>query len=181
MNFDKDAFTHGPIRSKIWMCDELRKFNILVDNAIVLGGWSGTGCLLLDATGCIQYHRMILVDINDDYLAQSRVICNAIETDGKFTVTKQDANKFEYPVGSSIIINTSTDNMYHKYWFDRIPTNSWVVLQGRSGTYRDSVNTFETLVEFHSSYQLKTTHFVGEKQFRYPDHSYTRFMKIGIK
>mgnify|MGYP006266805583 CR=1 FL=1 len=183
MNFDKDAFAHGPIESKIWLCTELARTGLYsVDNIYVLGAWSGTMPFLLHAMLPVEYSRMILVDVNEDYLAQARVICNAIDTNGQLTVLNQDANTLEYNAQErNLIVNTSVDNIDGQSWWNCIPEGTAVALQSRTGGHRDCVTPYASLTEFNRAYLMKDPTIIKERQFVYPDHSYTRFMKIGIK
>ena len=183
MNFDTDAFAHGPIESKIWLCNELARTGLdSVDNIYVLGAWSGTMPFLLHATQPVKYSRMILVDVNEDYLAQARVICNAIDTNGQLIVLNRDANAIDYDPGQrNLIVNTSVDNIEGMSWWNRIPTGTVVALQGRTGGHRDCVTDYQTLAEFSRAYPMLGPTIIKERQFVYPDHTYTRFMKIGMR
>lgn len=182
MNFDKDAFAHGPIRSKIWLCQELSTHKLAVDKIYILGAWTGTAALFIDAMANVDYKKMVLVDINAGYLDQARIICNAIDCDGRLEIVTADANTFDYPKSEKLlVINTSTDNIQSDKWYQKIPSGSIVGLQGRNGIARDLIQPYETLIDFHKAYSMSTVYFVGEKKFQYPDHSYTRFMKIGKK
>jgi hypothetical protein len=183
MNFDRDAFAHGPVESKIWLCQELAKRGLPeIDNVYILGAWSGTMPFLLHATGAVKFKHMTLIDINEDYLAQARVVCNSIETEGRLTVLCQDANTFAYPGDqTNLVINTSTDNIDGFGWWSNIPQGTWTALQGRTGGHRDCVTPYDTVAEFDAAYTMSGTNWADSRHFVYPDHRYTRFMKIGQK
>ena len=183
MFFDIDAFAHGPIESKIWLCQTISQLKLpTVDNLVVLGAWSGTMPLLAYATGAIAFQKAILVDTNKDYREQSQKICNVLDCQGKLLVLDKDANKFEYFNDTSyFVVNTSTDNIVGNQWFKNIPAGTWVALQGRTSGHRDCVQSYDTTEEFGQDYPLTHTSFLGHKRFTYPSHSYIRFMKIGIK
>ncbi len=182
MNFDTDAFAHGPIESKLWLCSALEKsVTAPVENVIVLGSWNGTMAFLLYASKVIEFKKIFLVDTDPDYQQQARVICNALDCQGRLVIVEQDANTYDHPDGLNLVINTSTDNIESSAWFNRIPRYSRVVLQGRTGGHRDCVQPYNSIEEFDSAYPLMFTHAVESKKFVYPDHSYTRFMKLGIK
>lgn len=182
MNFDHDAFAHGPIESKIWLCHTLKDLNTYYfENVFVLGSWSGTMPFLLYATRAVDFGRIHLIDLSIPYNEQARIVCNALDCEGILNIERRDANDVEYPEGSLLVINTSTDNMKGTDWFTRIPQDTWVALQGRTGGHRDCVQPYYSEIGFNYSHPMKETKFLGEKKFEYPDHSYTRFMKIGIK
>ena len=182
MDFDRDAFAHGPIESKLWLCHTLQDLTTpYFNNVYVLGSWSGTMPFLLYATRAAEFGRIHLVDINSDYNQQAQVICNALDCEGLLEIHEQDANTVEYPSGELLVINTSTDNMAGTEWYKPIPTGAWVAIQGRTGGHRDCVQPYYSNIGFHYSHPMADTKISSEKVFTYPDHSYTRFMKIGIK
>lgn len=183
MFFDIDAFAHGPIESKLWLCHTIKQLKLpAVDNLVVLGAWSGTMPLLVYATSAISFQKALLVDTNEEYQEQSRKICNTLDCQGKLLVLNTDANKFAYVNDASyFVINTSTDNIVGNNWFKNIPAGTWVALQGRTGGHRDCVLSFTNTEEFNQAYPLTHTSFIGQKRFSYPSHGYARFMKIGIK
>lgn len=182
MDFDQDAFAHGPIESKIWLCRTLDSLNSLYfNNVFVLGSWSGTMPFILYTSGAVNFGRIHLVDTDTDYQQQARVICNALDCEGLLNIIEQDANTIDYPTGELLVINTSTDNIQGRAWFDRIPVGAWVALQGRTGGHRDCVQPYYSDIGFNLAYPMRETKFLGERLFRYPDHEYKRFMKIGIK
>lgn len=182
MDFDRDAFAHGPIESKIWLCHKLRDLDPpYFFNVYVLGSWSGTMPFLLHATRAVEFSNVHLVDIDHDYQEQARVICNVIECSGRLNIVEQDANTIDYPEDNLLVINTSTDNMVGTEWFKRIPQGAWLALQGRTGGHRDCVQPYYSDIGFNLAHPMKETRILTEREFIYPDHSYKRFMKIGIK
>lgn len=182
MNFDTDAFAHGPIESKLWLCDTLKKVTkTTFDNVVVLGSWNGTMAFLLHATAVVQFDKIFLVDPAPNYQQQARAICNALDCQGRLVIVEQDANTYNHPAGKNLVINTSTDNIVGSQWFDRISHGTWVVLQGRTGGHRDCVCPYSTLAEFDQAYPLVQCVSLLDRDFVYPNHTYTRFMKIGQK
>lgn len=182
MLIDKDAFSHGPINSKIWLCDMVKRLQFSpVDRVFVLGSWSGTMPFLMFATGCVTTTRYVLVDTNEEYQQQARAICNVIDCHGMLEIVVQDANTINYPAGSNFVVCTSTDNIETDQWFKRIPAGTIVALQGRTGGHRDCVQPYASMEEFNTAYPMHITRFSSRRDFVYPDHNYTRFMKIGIK
>lgn len=182
MNFDRDAFAHGPIESKLWLCDSLKILvTYPVDNVIVLGSWNGTMAFLLYVTRVIEFKKIFLVDTDPDYQQQARAICNTLDCQGRLVIVEQDANTYEHPSGKNLVINTSTDNIAGNQWFNRIPKYSYVMLQGRTGGHRDCVQPYDNAQDFDCAYPMMFSYAVETKEFVYPDHSYTRYMKMGIK
>lgn len=183
MNFDTDAFAHGPIESKLWLCNTLKKVikTTAVNNVIVLGSWNGTMAFLLHATAAVQFDKIFLVDPDSNCQQQARAICNSLDCQGRLVIVEQDANTYNYPAGINLVINTSTDNIVGSQWFENIPRYSWVALQGRTGGHRDCVQPYSSAEEFDCAYPMLFSQSAESKQFVYPDHTYTRYMKIGMK
>lgn len=182
MNFDRDAFAHGPIESKLWLCNTLKKvIRTPIDNVIVVGSWNGTMAFLLHATAAVQFGKIFLVDPDSEYQQQARAICNALDCQGRLVIVEQDANTYQYPAGKNLVINTSTDNIVGDQWFKNIPRYTWIALQGRTGGHRDCVQPYESARAFDQAYPLIFTQLVESMEFVYPDHSYTRYMKMGMK
>lgn len=183
MLIDKDSFAHGPIESKIWLCHELARLGLgATRNIYILGAWSGTMPFLFYVLRPMGYERMVLVDVNTDYLQQAQTICNAIDTNGQLVLLNQDANTINYDLAAkNLVINTSVDNILGRGWWQNIPHGAVVALQARTGDHRDRVVVYETLESFDKDYPMSQSLGLWSKSFTYPDNSYTRFMKIGIK
>lgn len=181
-NFDCFSFAHGPIESKIWLCDVLRNVvDSKVKNVFILGSWNGVLPLLMYATKSAEFDRVHLVDLNEVHQIHAQYICDVLECTDSLRILVENAETVVYPEGELLVINTSTDNMPAGAWFDNIPTGTIVALQGRTGGHVDCVQQYNSLVEFDDAHPMSETYFTGEKVFNYPDHSYTRFMKIGKK
>lgn len=175
-------FAHGLVQSKIWLCDilESKIASDDFDNIYILGSWTGLMGFMIYVRQKINFTKMIFVDTNLDHIDHSKAICNAIACEGKLEVQRNDCNLIEYATGNNLIINTSIDNIIGNDWFEKIPVGTMIALQTRTGGHHDNVNSCSNIEEFEMQYPMKTL-YLNSKYFPYPDISYTRFMKIGIK
>lgn len=175
-------FAHGLVQSKIWLCDilESKITSNHFDNIYILGSWTGLMGFIIYARQKINFEKMILVDTNIDHIEHSKVILNAVACEGKLEVQRNDCNLIDYAIGNNLIINTSIDNIIGDNWFNNIPSGTVLALQTRTGGHHDNVNNCSNIDQFDKQYPIKTL-FLDSKYFPYPDISYYRFMKIGIK
>jgi len=178
---DFTAFSHGQIESKIWLCEELEKFLPPRSKIALLGGWYGILSLLLFSrkNSSIQYIRSY--DINPAVEAIADKINNSWLFDKwKFKAFTQDANKVDLEE-FDIVINTSSEHIIEKQWFEKL-TSQIIVVQGTDQIHDDD--------EIHDYVfdldQLKTKYpmsyyYEGQKEFIYPNKTFSRYMLIGRK
>lgn len=192
----KDAFSDGQIRSKIWLARELER--VLTnshcvrhyDNIVwVLGGWVGVlPLILLSRDDAERYRHVRSFDLDPTVAARANLINNAFECDGwRFQAFTADANtmfrKREPQWGPlpHIVINTSTEHFDSDEWYEGIPCNSLVVVQGTDMDIEDHVAKPEDLDDFKNRFPMQMLHYGGKLWFSYPDKSFTRYMLIGRK
>jgi hypothetical protein len=182
----KGSFVPSLQLSKLWMCGALKRLmreeNIKQFNTVYsLGSWYGNMALFM-LIKQVPFHTMIDVDLNPKYLAASKRLMPKLYKQGRLISIAADANTIDYDVPApSLVINNSTNNMRNAGWLDRIPTGTWVAMQGRSNELRNRFNTASNLDEFDEEYPLSETLFLGGIPLHDPDDHYVRWMKIGIK
>jgi hypothetical protein len=64
-------------------------------------------------------------------------------------------------------------------WFANIKPGTRVILQGNNMPHDDHFVHTDTLEDFVNTYPLSTIAYQGQKEFRYPNWSFTRYMLIG--
>jgi hypothetical protein len=181
MEVNKDAFSSGQIGSKIWLCEELEKLNWSSHLTYIYGGWYGVTAFLLLNRGKFHVDKIRSLDIDPACEQVADMINeNWVWQEWKFKAFTQDCNNFEGQYGD-LVINTSTEHFDSMQWFDRLPTGTRVILQGNNMPHDDHVIHSNTLDDFVNHYPLSTINFKGEKNFVYPNWSFTRYMVIGIK
>lgn len=181
MNVDKDAFSSGQIGSKIWLCEELERLGWRSNLTYIYGGWHGLTAFLLLSRGKFQVNKIRSLDIDPNCAAVADMINeNWVWQDWKFKAFTQDCNNIEGQY-ADLIINTSTEHFESMEWFNRIPRGTNIILQGNNMPHDDHIVHSKNLEDFVEHYPLSKIAFAGEKEFKYPDWSFTRFMIIGVK
>jgi hypothetical protein len=180
MTFNADAFSHGQITSKLWLCQELEKLKWSSINTHVYGGWHGILSFLLLSREQFQVERIESFDID----ASCEHIANLINENwlrqGKFKAYSEDCNM---PMlgNPDLIINTSTEHFSSLDWFDKIPKGTRVALQGNNMPHDDHVVHSNSLTDFANQFKLADVAYSGSKDFKYPTWSFTRYMIIGTR
>lgn len=171
------SMTDDLIKSKLWICQTLKKLD-LVDFAsiYVLGSWYGNTAIILKNCG-INFQKIINVDIDKTALSKSNQILSYLGINAKHM--HRDANKLSYhqlPV-NSLVINTSVNDMSGVEWFKKIPKGTLVVLQSRNNVK----NTQHTdISHLDKQFPMTKTMYLKQKTLHDPETEYQRFMKIGI-
>jgi hypothetical protein len=177
-----DAFTHGQIRSKLWLCRELEKLNCSSNLTWIYGGWYGLVAFLLLSRNKFNVKRIHSYDvdpsckaiaemINDNWVCQSEV----------FRAHTLDCNLL-LPTESDLIINTATEHFPSMTWWNNIPSGKRVVLQGNNMVHEGEEVTISTSLDnFKQQFPLSKYEYTGEIEFNYDTWGFKRYMVIGIK
>jgi len=182
LNATTDPYSHGLIESKIWLAEKLETFKLTrFDNIYLLGGWAGLMGFILYIRGNVSFNKLYNIDINPSAVEQSKFVLDVIRCQTKLECLVCDALDVEYDKGNNLIINTSADNMDNNDWLSKIPQGSTVVIQSRTGNHSDNYFPVKNLDHFNLLYNLDKAVYLGQKVFDYPQNSYIRFMKIGLK
>lgn len=181
MEIHKDAFSNGQIASKIWLCEELEKIGHRSELTYLYGGWYAVTAFLLLSRGIYRVDKIISWDVDPSVKEPSMLLNeNWVCDEGRFYSYTMDCNTLAN-VYADCIINTSTEHFESNLWFDNIPKNTLVVLQGNNMNHDDHTSHFTDLENFASHYPLESVLFKGEKEFVYPDWKFNRYMIIGRK
>ena len=177
-----DAFTHGQIRSKLWLCRELEKLNCSSNLTWIYGGWYGLVAFLLLSREKFNVKSIHSYDvdpsckdiaemINDNWVCQSEV----------FRAHTLDCNLL-LPTESDLIINTATEHFPSMTWWNNIPSGKRVVLQGNNMVHEGEEVTISTSLDnFKQRFPLSKYEYTGEIEFNYDTWGFTRYMVIGTK
>jgi hypothetical protein len=186
-----DAFSSSQVASKLWLVERLEEclagFTLHPDKGYriwILGGWYGITNLILRTRDVIpvEYVRSIDCDPSCEHFADK--INKFWEYQAwQFKAQTADANKLSYDVAEPphIVINTSVEHMASCEWFDRIPGNTIVALQGSDLPHDDHVNYINDAAQLKEMFPLKDVYYEAEVTFTYPDYSFKRSMIIGMK
>ncbi len=186
MNLDKDAFSSGQIGSKIWLATELeecvKKFNINHPLKIsIIGGWYGVLNFILQSRNNLNIDCVRTIDI-DKVACDNADLLNEywVWQNWKFKSICADANQIPY-FDYNCVINCAVEHIPTLEWWENIPEGTLVVLQSNNMDHEDHVFNHENLDQFNNDFATTETFYLGEKEFKYTDWSFIRFMKIGIK
>ena len=187
----RDIFSSGQVGSKIWLCEELEKIVDPEGKTIwIYGGWVGLLSFLLFARSNINISFIRSFDTNVESSKFADLVNNLWEWDQwKFKAFTEDINSLNpnHPdLWSSpppnIIINTATEHISNKTWWDRVSPNVLVVLQSNNMKHPEHVEIVNSIEEFKSLYPMDKLLYSGELSFDYGnDSSFIRYMLIGYK
>ena len=186
MNFD--AFSHGQIQSKVWLCKELERFIHATLTVAILGSWYNLVAFMLLTRNQDRYQYILGVDLDPETKEIADKITEAwrIGKDYKVTNVTDDANTIDLS-GYDLVINCSPEHMSGNGWFDNLEYGTMVCIQSSDVKTSDDdvwkcVNPNESLEDLVLKYPLSKYLYSGEKEIRYSeDNGYKRFMLIGIK
>jgi hypothetical protein len=186
-----DAFKHGPVTSKIWLCTELEK---IIDNLgynsptiHILGGWINVLGFMLQVRKPNFYSKINSYDVDSESTRLANHINDAFRfTDSKVYNYTMDASQLVVENNSELIfINCSIDQFDNTDWYNVIPIGSIVCLQTTTIPIVNSPwkITQETIGmnDLLSKYPLSEIHYTGEQVLPLQDKTFTRLMAIGIK
>jgi hypothetical protein len=167
------------LRSKKWLCYELKKLNQKFSTIYILGSWYGNMAAMLIEED-ITFKKIINVDTNKEYLEFSEKLLDKMHLGNKIESMLTDANQLNYRQldADSLIINTSIQDIDGNQWWKNIPKGILVALQDRNNSDKTKHNNLE---EFVKEYPMDKTMFEGEVRLEDPETDYRRWMKIGIK
>lgn len=187
-----DSFSSGQIGSKIWLADKLSQ--VLSINDIqaplqghrieIFAGWYALTNFILRTQGRIPIQHVRSWDIDPDCEPNAIHVNRLWHWQGEFTAVTHDVNDINWwALGQqpSIVINTSVEHIESRKWFDDIPKNTFVVLQGNDMPHDDHVASYESDEAFAAAWPLGEQLFTGTKRFQYPDWGFNRYMIMGYK
>jgi hypothetical protein len=179
MLVNKDSFSNGQIDSKLWLCEELERLGWSSDLTYIYAGWYGVTAFLLLSRGKFHVYKIRSLDIDPTCQPVADMINeNWVFKEWKFKALTQDCNNFEGQYGD-LVINTSTEHFDSMEWFSRLPKGTRVILQGNNMPHDDHFVHSATLDDFVNIYPLSSIAYQGQKEFVYPEWSFTRYMLIG--
>jgi hypothetical protein len=183
MNYD--AFSHGQIKSKLWLCDELEKHILNNSNVKILGSWYNVLAFMLLTRNPNNYQSIEGIDIDPEVCSVADKICNYWLQEGQ--VVKNitgDALSVCYD-NAQVVINCSPEHMNNTDWYTKVPTGTLVCIQSSNITdplYPWLISTPHTSIEdMKLKYPMNSLNYSGQLRIDYGSWGYDRFMLIGIK
>ena len=184
INFD--AFSHGQIQSKMWLCKELEPYVPNKSSVYILGSWYNTLGFMMLVRNPDKYQFITGIDIDPeaklvgDKLCEGWMMRNAV----RLKNITHDVNTFNCQ-GYNVVINCSVEHIEGTNWFSQIGHGTLVCFQSSNITtpeYPWFIKTpSPTLDSFTEKFPLTTTYFRDTLKLEYENFSYDRHMIIGIK
>lgn len=173
-----DSFSHGQIKSKIWLAENIEKY--LGNNIVVLGSWYNLTAFILKTRG---YKGSILgIDIDPSVKEIANKVCSTWYIQGEVENITGDATNI--PLTHEVVINCSSEHMSTQ-WFDNVQQGSLVCIQSSNIIDNNDpwyvTNHSPTITSFVEKYNLSKTLFCDTLRIQYDNWGYDRYMLIGIK
>jgi hypothetical protein len=170
-----DSFWAGQMKSKEWLCTELRKHVKKFVTVDIHGGWNGVlASMLFQSDVPVTSIRSIDIDPACESIAS--MMNKQEEIVGKFQAVTADMCAIRSD--ADVVINTSCEHItqdQYNLWLSRMPHNTLFVLQSNNYDIPEHVRTASSLEEFKSQCSLKNVLWSGELALPL----YTRYMIIG--
>lgn len=169
-----DAFWQGQMKSKKWLCDELRKHVNKFVTVDIHGGWVGVLASMLFQSN-VPVSSIRSIDIDPSCKSTAEMMNKLEEMYGKFTAITADM--CETPSLADVVINTSFEHISEEQyikWLGLVPVNSLIVLQSNNYDIPEHVRIARDLEEFKTQSKLNVI-WAGELELP----MYKRFMIIG--
>ena len=171
-----DSFWAGQMKSKEWLCIELRKHVKKFVTVDIHGGWNGVlASMLFQSNVPVTSIRSIDIDPTCESIAN--MMNKREEMVGKFRAVTADMCTIRSD--ADVIINTSCEHItqdQYDLWLSGHPHNSLLVLQSNNYNIPEHVRIAHNLEEFKQQCDISVL-WAGELELPL----YTRFMVIGRK
>jgi hypothetical protein len=171
-----DCFWAGQMKSKDWLCKELRKHVKKFVTVDIHGGWNGVLASMLFQSD-VPVTSIRSVDIDPECEPIANMMNKPEEMFGKFRAVTADMCAIRSD--ADVIINTSCEHItqdQYDLWLSGMPQNSLFVLQSNNYQIPEHIRIANSLEEFKEQSQLNVL-YAGELELPL----YKRFMIIGKK
>jgi trans-aconitate methyltransferase len=184
-NFNYDSFSHGQIKSKLWLCEKLEQHLPTNSNIAILGAWYNVLAFMLLTRNTKNYTSITGIDNSEDAISIANRICDYwIIENNKVKNWSLDANTVVFNF-CNVVINCSSEHMENTYWFANIPAGTLVCIQSSNVTDTKEPwyikNPSHSIIDFANKYPVSSTLFLDALPIRYQGWGYDRYMLIGIK
>ena len=196
IDFDMDCLSRGQIKSKKWLIDNLKEYNLELGTVFLCAGWYATLIPMMQEAN-IEFDKIRSFDIDPNAWKIAELVNRDLALDDwkfkastgdildidynthYYTVQKGEDVKSHMSDSPDTIINTSCEHIPNfAEWYAKIPSGKLVILQ--SNDYFDideHVNCSKNIDEFSKSAPMQATLFEGTLDLT----TYRRFMKIGYR
>jgi hypothetical protein len=169
-----DCFWQGQMKSKEWLCTQLRKHVHKFVSIDIHGGWNGVlASMLFQSSVPVESIRSIDIDPRCESIAT--MMNKQEEMTGKFRAVTADM--CDIRSDADVVINTSCEHItqdQYDLWLSGMPYNSLIVLQSNNYEIPEHIRIAKDLEEFKQQSNLNVL-WAGELDLPL----YKRFMIIG--
>lgn len=196
IEFDKDCFSQGQLKSKLWLVKQLKDLDLNLGTVFLCAGWYATLATMLFEHN-LRIEKIRSFDIDNScasiadrfnknwemdswrFKAVTKNIFDINYHKETYTVKKPDGSEVTLTDIPDTVINTSCEHISDfAKWYDSIPQGKIVILQTNNYfEIEDHVNCSDSLDSFAKSTPMAKCLFEGELDLV----RYKRFMRIGIK
>lgn len=170
-----DCFWQGQMKSKEWLCTQLRKHVHKFVSVDIHGGWNGVlASMLFQSSVPVDTIRSIDIDPSCESIAT--MMNKQEEMAGKFRAVTADMCAIRSD--ADVIINTSCEHItqdQYDLWLSGMPHDSLIVLQSNNYEIPEHIRIANDLEEFKLQSGLDNILYAGELKLPL----YNRFMIIG--
>jgi hypothetical protein len=170
-----DCFWQGQMKSKEWLCTQLRKHVHKFVSVDIHGGWNGVlASMLFQSSVPVETIRSIDIDPSCESIAT--MMNKQEEMAGKFRAVTADMCAIRSD--ADVIINTSCEHItqdQYDLWLSGMPHDSLIVLQSNNYKIPEHIRIANDLEEFKLQSGLDNILYAGELKLPL----YNRFMIIG--
>jgi len=170
-----DSFWSGQMKSKEWLCIELRKHVKKFVTVDIHGGWNGVLASMLFQSD-IPVTSIRSIDIDPVCESIANMMNKKEEMVGKFRAVTADMCAIRSD--ADVVINTSCEHItqdQYDLWLSGMPCNTLFVLQSNNYEIPEHIRTAKNLGEFKKQSGLENILYAGELNLP----KYCRFMIIG--
>ena len=170
-----DSFWAGQMKSKEWLCTELRKHVKKFVTVDIHGGWNGVLASMLFQSD-VPVTSIRSIDIDPACEAIANMMNKKEEMAGRFRAVTADMCAIRSD--ADVVINTSCEHItqdQYDLWLSGMPHNSLIVLQSNNYQIPEHVRTASDLDNFKEQCNLERVLFASEIELPL----YKRFMVIG--
>lgn len=191
MRINSDAFSHGQIKSKLWLLKQFH--NIFSSDTTAIkqfilhwyGSWVGVGPFLFLTQYSDYINEINLYDIEASDLDSSLKILNFWYCEGlniKTHIADVNTTHLDPSKKNQIVINTSCEHIVESKWIENIPKSTRIVLQSTDMPHVEHINCPKNLDDFINKYDKHIDiQNYDTLNFNYPNMSFSRYMLSGVK
>lgn len=185
---DFDAFSHGQMSSKLWLCEHLEKYvNEQIQSPIsisIFGSWIALLPFLILSRGKVKVRQFDLHDQDPEAHKNARRILDYWKFDPEIRINfhTNDCNKVNIrSENTDLVINTSCEHIDGLSWWKQLPQKTYFCLQTTDMVHPTHISSPESLNSWIQSLSLSSDQifYSGEKKVSYPAFSFHRWMLIG--